>query len=79
MGDTGDGHDSPWALGVLAGLDHQGGEEVAEEEVAQVVGGHVQLQVVLGHVLLGEGDAGVEYQDVKSVKESVLDLVDVRT
>ena len=39
----------------------------------------MQLQVVLGHVLLGEGDAGVEYQDVKSVKESVLDLVDVRT
>ena len=40
--------------------------------MTQVVGGHVQLQVILGHVLLGEGDAGVEYQDVKSVKKVCL-------
>lgn len=67
MPDAGQSHDSSRVIfsggaGFFSSgraLDHQGHEEVGEEEVPEVVGGHVQLQVFLRHVFLGQGYAGV--------------------
>ena len=52
--------------GLFSGtLDHEWEEEVGEEEVSEVVGGHVELQTLLCQVLLGQGHARVQDQNVK--------------
>ena len=57
-----DGDDAPRRRALSRGrADHERREHVCEEEVSEVVGGHVQLQVVLRHVPLRQRHSGVQY------------------
>ena len=74
--ETGQHHNPARSTNILAviaalitALDHERHQQIRQEEVAKVVGGHVQLQVVLRHVLLGQGDPGVQNQNVQSGKK----------
>lgn len=61
------GYDNHTSLGTggLGRLDQQRSQKVAQKKMTKVVAGHVQLQVVLCHILRGHSQAGIENENVQ--------------